>query len=143
MIETKWTLLKWTGSSFTSDGTIPAPHKAFKEELKSNTTVTKLADGGICLERPLVKYTYKPITWVWQFVTKNELKTKLQSYSKNSTQLKIECKDSGEAYDGDFFSDGFAIEGEFLDVTAEWVIGVEGNTQLYQVTALFQPMDIS
>jgi hypothetical protein len=144
MIETVWNVYTWNGASFDSDGTIPAPNRNFREIIKSNTTVTSLADGDLCLERPSTKSVKNPISLNWQFKNRSELKQKLQDYVNDATGIKIECKDSGEAYDGDFFGEGFAVEGYFIgEVVAEWVVGRDGNEQLYQITAMFQPFAVS
>jgi hypothetical protein len=144
MIETLWNVYTWNGAAFVSDGTLPSPNRNFREVVKSNTVVTQLADGDNCLERPSTKAVKSPITWIWQFKNRTELKQKLQNYINNATGLQVECKDSGESYDGDFFGEGFGVEGYLIgDVVAEWVIGRDGNEQLYQITAMFQPFQIS
>ncbi len=144
MIEIAWNVFTWNGVAFVSDGAIPSPNRNFREILRSTTEVVSLVDGDICLQRPSTKSTKKPIVLQWQFKTKSELKSKLLGYVKNATGLKLQCKDAGEAYDGEFFDEGFEVEGELIgEVISEWVIGRDGNTQLYQITATFQPFQIS
>ena len=137
LIETKWRILKWNGANYVLDAEIPAPNKSFKEELKSNITETKLVDGSSCFESPLVKTTPKAIAWTWLYVD-TAFKIRLMTYASQRTRLKVECKNASEAYDGDFYAQGFSIEGFFLDVSAEWVIGKAGDGQLYEVTVGFQ-----
>ena len=138
MIETKWRILKWNGLAYVLDVEIPAPNKSFKEDIQSNTTITKLADGQLCLERPVTKTTPKAITWTWLYLD-GTFKARLMNYSSQATRLKIECKNSNEAYDGDFLGLGHGVEGLFLEASSEWIIGKDGDTQLYEVTATFQP----
>ena len=141
-ILTTWNVSKWTGTQFVADGVIPSPNASFKEELTSTATVTDLVDGDICIERPLTKTKVKPISLVWKAETK-DLKIKLENYLKNSTKLRLECKGVNSPYNGQFISGTYMLEGEFLDVTAEWMIGIDGNEQLYDITAMFQPYGVS
>jgi|GEM_PF-4530128 len=141
MILTTWNVYKWNGSQWIADGTLPSPNRAFQDSVTSTATVTKLADGDICLERPTTKFNKKSITFFWGMVSQTE-KAKLQGYCKAAVKIKLECKNASELYDGNFFSDGYSLEGEFLEVSADWVLGIEGLTQFYDITATFQPFEV-
>jgi len=142
MIETVWQVFYWNGSHYVADGSIPAPNSEFEDKVNSTKKTIALVDGSECLAGPEVKFLREQITFSWQFRSKNELKARLMNYVRNNTRVKLVCKLDGEAYDGDFFNDGSAIEGEFLNISAKWVIGLDSDTQFYNLTATFKPKNL-
>jgi len=142
MIETTWNIFKWNTIEFVADGTIPAPSKTFKTPVFSTKTVSLLVDGDECLEGPETKSLKKEMALGWRFVN-GAFVSKLCQYVENSSILKLQMKDPAESYDGKFFGDTFEVQGIFLKVIPEPVTGLEGNTQLYHVEAIFKEFSVT
>ena len=106
-----WAVSKYTGT-WTSDGTVPSPRGAsFSEPVASTFEEVSLADGSKAVVIPETKYTSSSVRFFWQKALP-ALKTKLETYLKAGTGLKITTHVSGKIF-----------EGYLTTVDSEWIPG--------------------
>ena len=118
-----WNLQSWTGSVWQDEDPLPRPNASFVATLQSTMKKIPLFDGSECRLWPQVKYNKQPLQFVWVYKD-NTLKTRLENYLKNKTELKITTQ-TGEGY-----------EGVFISVESEWQVGYD--PQIYGLVATFE-----
>jgi hypothetical protein len=146
MIETKWEISEYNSTTglFENPVSILAPNNQFNIPLKSTRTIEDIVDGDIVMVKP-EKHTKKGmITFNWEFTEKTDIKDIIQGYIRNDKAVKISMNPDGSSYDADFYGlSDQSIEGYFMDCDPQPVIGIEGNKQIYQFKAMFQPFEVS
>src|SRR3989304_7072935 len=94
-----WAVSGHTGT-WAADGTIPSPRGAsFNEPVASTFEEVSLADGSKAVVIPETKYTSSSVRFFWQKALP-ALKTKLETYLKAGTGLKITTHVSGKMFEG-------------------------------------------
>jgi len=143
MIETQWELSTYNSSTtqFENPQSILAPHATFDIVLKATRHIESTVDGGQVWVKPEKNHTKAPITFTWKWVKKEELKHVIQSLIQTDTSVQLNMNPTGSAYDGTFYDDPI-IQGYFLDSQAQPILGIEGNTQFYDLKATFQPFGV-
>jgi len=126
-----WAVSKYViGTGWVTDGTVLAPRgQGFSEPINSTIDQIILADGSKSVVIPESKYNTDSIRFYWYKVT-STVKSKLETYVKNSTGLKFTTHVSGKTF-----------EGYITNIESEWIIGT--SKELYSISVDFLPKTVA
>lgn len=121
-----WSIDKWNGSSWVSDGTIYRPNQNLDIPVLSTQRKYQLADGTNTFVLPENVYTKEPLTFFWlEIAYTDSFKSKIDNYIVNGDYLRI-TNHLSETYTG-----------RFIYIKPVWLIG---TTDTYDYEASFERM---
>lgn len=107
-----WAISIWeSGSTYTSDGTVPIPNADLETKRISNLQVIKLADGSEAFIQPETKYNKDTITMFFANTT-SAFRTQIENYITNGDRIKITTHTSE------------VLEGFVIDMSRVWFSGI-------------------
>jgi hypothetical protein len=122
MSRTTWQIqTKVLGGSWTAAGTIYRPNDSLSLVTQSTQTDTQLADGSESCFTPSTKSLSAPLTFIW-YADDGTLKTQLEGYITNQTNIKIIDHDSNE------------YVGRFIGLEVTQIVGVDPDEYDIKVT---------
>ena len=120
-----WNIYLWeSGSTYTSDGTIPRPNQNLETSLVSNLQIIKLADGSEAFMYPETKYLKGTLTMFFADTT-SVFRTQIEGYITNGDKVKITTHTAED------------IIGRFIDYKRVWFTGID---DAYDVMVTFKQL---